>query len=252
MSDDQTAGPVEHIIPVECDIASMTLKVGVPAMGIKTGDRVLWQFFGLPSAEWSPGIEFLQSFLGPFTDLSQSGAAVWGTCGPLLALGSEPFIYRAVIRKGRGTARESGGATISSGTARLTLDSPGKVRHFTVTQSSTGTELSVSPLGVELNANDTVEWKFNIQSGPDPWRPQVSFHRYDGSGQPANLSLGPFTSLTIGLDRILGTGNNEVTGVYFFQASILRVSDGSIISVSSHDPAIDNRGEVGDPTGGGG
>jgi hypothetical protein len=256
MSDDQPAAPVEHIIPVECDIANMTLKVGLPTVGIKPEDRVLWQFSGLPSAEWTPWIEFQQDFLGPLTDLNRNGGAIWGKCSTQPP-GNGPFVYRAVIQKGQGAAWEDAVATISSSAARLTLQSPGIMRRFEVTQN--GTELSILPLGVELQANDTVEWVFNlpesIQPGrtiPDPWRPQVSFHRYDGSGQVANLSLGPFTNLTISSDRVIGTGNNGVNGVYFFRASRIQISDGSVVAVSSPDPAIDNRGGVGDPTGGGG
>jgi hypothetical protein len=255
---DQTAGPVEHIIPVECDLASLTVHLTLPFLKLKAGDRVLWQFFGLSDA-WSPWIEFdvASHFLGPFTNLTQSGAAVWGICSDLQILGSGPFVYRAVIRKAQGTAWESAAAVINSPAGRLDIDSPetGTVRQFTVTQSSAEDALDVSPPGIFLQEGDTVEWKFqDIRNDLEAWRPQVSFRRYDGSGTVSNLSFGPFTSLTVGPDSIRGMGNNQIAGTYYFQVSITRLSDGSVLQMSSHDPAIDNRGGVGDPTstGGGG
>ncbi|HEY0512635.1 MAG TPA: hypothetical protein VGH73_12065 [Thermoanaerobaculia bacterium] len=254
MADEQPAGPVEHLIPVDCDLVSSTLNLTLPAVGIKPGDRVVWQFFGAPG-DWSPWIEFRPDahFLGPFISLTQSGSAVWGTCSEQQLLGSGPFMYRALLQKGQGTAWENGAASIHSGAGRLTLNAPdtGTTKRFTVTQN--GDALSVSPLGVIVTASDTVEWSFeNIKRDAEAWRPQVTFHRYDGSGEVANLYLGPFTGLTTGADRLRGMGNNHVAGTYYFQVAIVRISDGSILWISSPDPAIDNRGGVGDPTAPGG
>lgn len=249
------AGNVVHLIPVQCDLTSSTLDLTLPAVAIKPGDWVLWQFFGL-SSNWTPWIEFQapSRFLGPFTGLTQGGGAVWGKCSDEQLLGAPgAFAYRAIVRKGEGTAWENGAAVINSRGGRLQLEAPeaGTSQRFTITQN--GDALSVSPIGVMIRASDTVEWVFeNIREDLEAWRPQVSFHHYDGSGQVSNLSLGPFTSLTIGPDQVSGGGNNGVNGTYYFRVSIVRLSDGSILSVSSDDPAIDNRGGVGDPTGGGG
>ena len=260
MADPKPAGTFVHVIPVECDLAASTLDLTVPTLGIKPGDYVLWQFFGLSDA-WTPWIEFHADlpFLGPFTHLTQSGAAVWGQCSDNLILNRAPnddpsFRYRAVVRKGSGTTWESGTATIQSGGGRLTLDvaKTASTQQFTVTKD--GDKLSVSPIGVVILANDTVEWDFSQIPAPDleDWRPQVSFQGYDGSRDVPNLNLGPFTSMTTGKDHVRGMGNNLIPGTYYFRASVVRVRDGSVVWISSPDPAVDNRGGVGDPTSTGG
>jgi hypothetical protein len=256
MAHEQTAGLIEHLIPVQCDLASSTLELTIPAVGIKPGDRVVWQFFGLPES-WNPWIQFQPhtDFLGPFTSLTQSGTAVWGTVSEERTLDA-PLVYRAVIQRGQGTAWETGAASIhsSAGTLAFTPAEIGTVQRFTVTRQGDG--LHVSPLGVIITAVDTVEWDFAPLDGAippdvDAWRPLVAFHHYDGTGEIQGLYLGPFTSLTTASRRVRGMGNNHVSGTYYFQVAAVRVSDGSVIWISSPDPAIDNRGGVGDPIGDG-
>jgi hypothetical protein len=259
MADEQKAGFVDHLINVQCDIASSTLTLAQPATGLKPGDRVVWQFFGMPEG-WSPWIVFRPQedgthFLGPFADLTQSGAALWGVCRMDPVLTGREFIYRVSIQKGMGAGWDKGEAVISSRAGSLTVGSEeaGSVQRFTVTPSAdVPLSLTVSPIGVIIQPGDTVEWDFEqIPDEPNTWRPVVSFSHYDGKGEVPNDYLGPFTSLTTGTDRVRGTGNTRVSGTYYFQVSVVRVSDGEILRVGSSDPAIDNRGGVADPTGGG-
>lgn len=252
MADPQLTGPIDHLIPVEYDAASLTLTLSLSRVGVKPGDRVIWEFRGLPGG-WTPWIEFHPEagFLGPLADLTQSANAVWGTCrtdqGPV----SDGLAYRASARRGAGTVWGTGSTAVYSKAGSLIIGpaEAGTAHQFTVTQN--GDSLSVSPGGVDIWAGDIVEWVFaSINAGPDAWRPLVDFHRYDGEGQVEDLYLGPFTSLTTGPDRVRGMGNNYVKGTYYFQVSAVRVTDGAILWISSPDPAIDNRGSVVDPSGG--
>jgi hypothetical protein len=252
MADAQSTGPIDHLIPVEYDAASSTLTLSLSQVGIKPGDRVIWEFRGLP-AGWTPWIEFRPDagFLGPLEDLTQSANAVWGVCKADQPASSDGLAYRASARRGTGTAWETGSAAIYSNAGRLIIGpvETGTARQFTITRS--GASLSVTPEGVDIWAGDIVEWVFeNIDAGADPWRPRVDFHQYDGEGKVEDLYLGPFTSLTTSMDRVRGMGNNYVKGTYYFQVSAVRVTDGSVLWISSPDPAIDNRGSVVDPSGG--
>ncbi len=254
---EQNAGPVDHFITVECDMTSSTLSLSEPSLYVKPGDRVVWQFFGIPSG-WSPWIEFRPKaggtpFLGPFEDLSQSAVALWGICRAGLEP-ADPSVYRVTIQKGLGAGWEKGAAAISSGAGQLAIgsDKPGVSQAFTVTPGSDSEHaLDVSPIGVIIQPGDTVEWVFqDIPYDAGTWRPVVSFTRYDGRGEVPSSYLGPFTSLTTSVDRVRGTGNNRVSGTYYFKVSVVRVSSGEILRIASSDPAIDNRGTVLDPTGG--
>ena len=258
MADEQPAGLVEHLITVQCDAASSTLTLLQPALALKLGDRVVWQFFGMPDG-WSPWIEFqLQKgatqFLGPFMNLTQSAAAVWAECTQDPDFVGQTVLYRVSIQKGIGTGWDEGGATIASAAGTLAINSEdhGTLQVFTVTPD-TDRSLKVHPIGVIIQPGDTVEWDFTaIQDEPDAWRPVVTFGRFDCEGDVPNDYLGPFSSLTTGVDRIRGMGNNRVPGTYHFRVSVIRVSNGEVLWMGSSDPAIDNRGGVTDPPPSGG
>jgi hypothetical protein len=258
MADEQPAGPVEHLITVQCDPASSTLTLQQTSMGVKLGDTVVWQFFGMPDG-WSPWIAFRAQeqdpkFLGPFTALTQTAAALWGEVRNDPSLVGTTVVYRVFIQKGIGTGWEQGEAVISSaaGTLAINAQDHGTLQTFTVTAAQPGPSLQVSPIGVIIQPGDTVEWNFqDIPAAADPWRPMVNFTRYDGKGEVPNDYLGPFAALTTGAASVRGAGNNRVAGTYYFQVSVVRLSDGAILWIGSSDPAIDNRGGVTDPTGGG-
>jgi hypothetical protein len=260
MANEQPAGLVEHLITVQCDAANSTVTLQQPAVSLKLGDRVIWQFFGMPDG-WSPWIEFRPQeggtqFLGPFVNLTQSAAALWGECRQDSDLVGQTVHYRVSIQKGIGTGWDEGEATIASapGTLAINPEDHGTLQVFTVTPDRDMT-LKVTPIGVILEAGDTVEWDFTeIQEEPSTWRPVVTFGRFNGEGEVPNDYLGPFSSLTTGGDRIRGMGNNRVPGTYHFRVSVIRVSNDEVLWMGSKDPAIDNRGGVGDPipTGGGG
>lgn len=254
MEDQQPAGPVEHLITVQCDAVSSTLTLQKTSVGAKLGDTVVWQFFGMPDG-WSPWIQFRPQengtqFLGPFKELTQTAAALWGEVRNDPGLVGKTMVYRVFIQKGAGTGWDQGEAVISSAAGILAINAEdhGTSQTFTVTALETDPSLQISPIGVIIQPGDTVEWDFQqIPDAPDTWRPMVSFIRYDGKGQVPNEYLGPFAALTTGVDRVRGMGNNQVAGTYYFQVSVVRISDGEVLRISSSDPAIDNRGGVTDP-----
>jgi plastocyanin len=254
MTAEQPAGPVEHLITVQCDAASSTLTLQQQAVGVKLGDTVVWQFFGMPEG-WSPWVEFrpqeggTTKFLGPFTALTQTAAALWGEIRDDHSLVGKTVAYRVSVQKGAGAGWDEGGAAISSAAGALAINSEdhGTSQTFTVTASQGNLALQVSPIGVIIQPGDTVEWDFKVPAHPDTWRPVVTFTRYDGKGEVPNNYLGPFAALTTETDRVRGMGNNRVPGTYYFKVSVVRLSDGEILWISSNDPAIDNRGGVTDP-----
>ena len=258
MSDENSAGPVDHLVPVECDFTSYNLSV--PArVAAKPGDLVVWSFHGIPDG-WSPWIQFMPSpgqgsdanFLGPFNDLSQSATAVWGICNAVTAV--TEFSYRAMVQKGIGLGSDSCYATLSSALVTLSVlpATTGKKQTFQVTLPDPSGLLQVEPPGVFIHPGDIVEWDFSQIPNAAVWRPRISFDRYDGTGTVTNLMLGPFTSLVSEATRVTGMGNNGISGNYSFQVAAVQVDSGQILWISSDDPVIDNRGSAATSTSGGG
>ena len=255
--DPSTPGPIDHLVQVHCDAVNQLVTISRPTLSIRPGDRVIWSFSGIPEG-WSPWIQIRRdspglSFLGPFAALSQSAGGVWGECRPDQAPAS--FSYRALIQKGVGQNWSSETSMQSSRAALLDIAPAGTGTHhvFQVTVSGEGvdSQLSVSPPLITLIPGDTLDWEFeNIPGEPGSWRPRIDFVRYSGSGTVPNLLLGPFNSLTYGTDWARGMGNNEVGGTYHFEVTLVSASSGEVLWFSSGDPAVDNRGTVGDPSSG--
>jgi hypothetical protein len=252
-----TPGPIDHLVQVQCDPVSHLVTITRPSLTIRPGDRVIWSFSGIPEG-WSPWIQIRRdtpglSFLGPFVALSQSAGGVWGECRPDQE--TAQFSYRALIQKGVGQSWDSETSMQSSRAAQIQVAPAGTGNHhvFDVTVSADGaaSQLAVTPPLVTLLPGDTVEWKFEgIPGEPGSWRPRIDFLRYSGSGTVPNLLLGPFNSLTYGTDGARGMGNNEVGGTYHFEVTLVSASSGEVLWFSSGDPAVDNRGTVGDPSSG--
>jgi hypothetical protein len=258
MSEEPNAGPIDHLVEVLCDLGNHTL-LAEGHLSLKLGDLVVWSFLGIPE-DWTPWIEFEheaeQGFLGPFVSLSQSTAGVWGRCRLDLPEEARSFSYRATIQKGVGLGFGSPFAVVSSG--KSTLDvlpaDVGSRQVFTVAPKAGSSDvLEVNPRGVVIEAGDTVEWRFEgLPEDLPAWRPRVNFRRYDGAGSPTNLLLGPFTSLTYAPGKMQGMGNNDIAGTYYFEVAVVKLESGEVLWIGSGDPAIDNRGGVGDPNSGGG
>ena len=248
------AGPIAHLLQVLCDPANHTVTISCPVVTVRPGDRVIWSFSGIP-AGWSPWIQVRRdtagaSFLGPFHSLSQSAGGVWGVCGVDQAPGR--FSYRALIQTGVGTGWDTESSALFSRSADIQVAPPstGTRWSFDVTVADDGasSQLLVNPQLVTLNPGDTLEWSFaGIPGEPGSWRPRIDFVRYDGEGAVPNLLLGPFNSLSYEADKVRGTGNNGVAGTYYFAVSLVSATSGEVLWFSSDDPAVDSRGEVGDP-----
>jgi hypothetical protein len=258
MSDESSAGPVDHLMPVECDFTRYTLTVP-DLVAAKPGDLVVWSFHHIPDG-WSPWIQFSPSpgegsdtnFLGPFKSLSQSATAVWGICDATAA-GTE-FFYRAMIQRGIGLGSDSCYATLNSPQVKLSVvpATTGTRHSFRVTLPDSSGSLKVEPPGVFIHPGDIVEWDFAGIPDSTAWRPRINFVRYDGTGTVTNLMLGPFTSLVSEAARVTGMGNNGISGNYSFQVAAVQIDSGKISWISSDDPVIDNRGSAATTTSGGG
>lgn len=255
MSNDPSApGPIDHLVQVSCDPARHLVTLACPRITIRPRDRVIWSFSGIPEG-WSPWLQVRRenegdSFLGPFASLSQSSGGVWGACQSGQAPGL--FSYRVLIQKGAGLGWGAEASVLFSraGEIEVVAESTGTNHAFDVTVSGTGAEarLSVTPPMVSIAPGDTLEWRFSgIPGNPGSWRPRVDFVQYSGTGEVPNLLLGPFNSLTYTADSAKGMGNNGVTGVYHFEVTLLSAGSGEVLWFSSGDPAVDNRGTVGDP-----
>lgn len=246
------AGPVNHLIEVVADTEHFQLRVVEGRVAAKPGDTLIWVFRGIPEG-WLPWIEFPDQLpYGPFPSLTVSSVAIWGTLPGGDASSREEdahFPYRAVIRTGLGRHQKSYGALLRSPMADLDVQpvAPAQIE-VVVTYDAESSELGLSPTLIKRNPGDTVKWSFQIPEDvlePGSWLPRIDFFRFDGStgAQPANLSLGPFTSLAHGLTTVVGMGNTPSPGIYSYTAVVIHQETGSVQLKSTPDPVIDDRGE---------
>jgi plastocyanin len=260
---DPAAAPsgLEYLIQVQYEPVQHSLTILYPQLTIRPGDRVIWFFEGIP-AGWAPWIQFKPQgapldFLGPFEALNQIGGGLWGATSPTTVAAT--YAYRACIEKGVGVGWEEGSALVCSSQATLEVaDQPMPApAEFTVVRTAAQIatavgELVVRPEYATLESGQAVIWKFQDLPGDSShWRPRVTFGRYEGSGNVPNQLLGPFTCLAYGPGLVTGLGNSGVTGNYHFQVSLISVSAGEVVWLSSGDPVIDNRGSTADPISGG-
>jgi len=253
MSEQQsTTGPIDHLIPVIFDPATVSLTLPFDSVAVRPGDRVLWRFEGVPPG-WSPWIEFRagtgSSFTGPFTSLAQGATEVWGPLADELPTGL--ISYRALLQQGFGGSKGRPMAMVTSAESTLSIHPTerGASLVFTVDlgERDGAPILLVAPDTQVLDTLDVVEWQFRgIPGEPGEFRPRVDFVLYDGAGpEPPNRRLGPFTSLTYDANGVRGMGNVGVQGQYHFEVMIVRVVTGEAVWISSGDPVVDNRGSVG-------
>jgi hypothetical protein len=261
------AGSVTHLIQVRYDPSALTLTVLRPQVFLNPGDTVVWSFFGIPEG-WTPWVEFRRagnnSFVGPLEGLTQSAGEIWGVCrtSGWTGTASVPFEYRAMIQRGFAAGWDTEGSLVWSAPASLNVlpVTIGTERIFQVTGAGspkavrTGSALDIEPPGQPLDAGDVIVWRFPSElpdgTNVNDWRPRIKFYRYEGTGTVPNQQLGPFSALTVLPGEIRGTGNNGVSGVYFFEVALVSVSTGEIGWLSSGDPVVDNRGGVIVPDGG--
>jgi hypothetical protein len=251
---------LEYLIPVLFDPSAHSLTIQHPSLSLRPGDRVIWDFVGIPGG-WSPWIQFKpengpRGFLGPFTNLSQVERGVWATT----AADAQPssFIYRASIQKGIALDWTAQTSVLNSGQATITVHTepviPAAIFRVSPLEGTEAT-LQVEPESQPLRSGQSVIWNFEGFSA-DPaewgqWRPRIDFGGYEGTGEVPNQALGPFTCLMYEESRVTGLGNSGVTGSYPFEVSLVSVASGEIRWVNSGDPAVDNQGPAWNPVSGG-
>lgn len=250
-------GALEYLIPVVYAAAAHTLNIVHPVIAVRPGDRVIWVFEGLPDG-WAPwiqlkGEEGARPFLGPFQSLTQIEGGLSGIVSSALPSLPASFTYRATAQKGLGLDWQTDTAVLSSAQATIEVHdeaAPSAVS-FRVFEIESG-KLGVAPEMQSVQSGQTVLWTFeDLPDTPEAWRPRIDFGLYDGTGTVPNRLLGPFTCLVYEKGKVTGLGNSGVTGGYHFQVSLISVSTGNVVWLSSGDPVIDNRGPIWDPVSGG-
>ena len=260
MADDPSAAGLEYLIPVVFDPVQHSLTIQHPNLLIRPGDRVLWDFIGIP-AGWAPWIQFKpdgapSAFLGPFSSLSQIENGLWAIAASGIPPGSST--YRAVIQKGLGLDWGTGTSILSSSEATVTVHSepvlePARFRISPLDGEED--KLQVEPLTQNLKSGQSVIFAFEGFTGDpalwDQWRPRIDFGSYEGEGEVELRQLGPFTCLQFEVAKVTGLGNTGVMGNFHFGVSLVSITSGEVRWVSSGDPAIDNQGPIWDPVSGG-
>lgn len=247
-----------YVVPVRCDLAAGSLQVERPLLRLQRGEGVIWSFDSLP-ADFIPLVEFQPGSIGegpygPFRSLRQVGNLIIGEGagegeGETVE-GAVGYLYRVVAARGFNLGWREPSAMVCSAAATLVCG-PGEPQKVTVTvtPASDGKSLEVAPRRVTLAGDEVIVWDFSAleMAGLGP---RIRFYRFDPhaeAGQPANLHFGPFRSLFYGsgtdVKGIMGAGNNEVRGIYYYEVSAVSVNSGTVLWLSSGDPTIDNRGD---------
>ena len=259
MADDPSASGLEYLVPVVFDPDQHSLTIQHPDLFIRPGDRVIWDFIGIPKG-WAPWIQFKpdggpRAFLGPFSSLSQVQNGIWALVASDVP--SSSFTYRASIQKGIGLDWQTGSSILSSSQASITVhtDPALEPARFRVSPlEGEEDKLKVEPITQSLKSGQSVIWTFEGFSDPslwEQWRPRVDFGRYEGEGEVELWPLGPFTCLQYKAAEVTGLGNSGVVGDFHFEVSIISIDKGEIRWVNSGDPVIDNQGPIWDPVSGG-
>ncbi len=260
MADDPSASGLEYLIPVVFDPDQHTLTIQHENLRIRPGDRVIWDFIGIPVG-WAPWIQFKpdggpRAFLGAFASLTQIEGGIWASVDADVPQGS--YTYRASIQKGLGLGWQTETSLLLSRQATVTVHSEpvlDAVRFRVSPLEGTADKLKVEPCTQPLKSGQSVIWTFEGFTG-DPtlweqWRPRIDFGRYEGLGDVKLRPLGPFTCLQFKEAEVTGFGNTGVLGGFHFQVSLVSIASGEIRWVNSGDPAIDNQGPIWDPISGG-
>jgi plastocyanin len=245
----------QQVIQVVFDREHFRLSLTPNQVMVQPGDVVIWQFVQLP-AGWAPWIRFDPAstpspYSGPLTSLSQNASSIWGMVSPAVAADpAQVFIYRPVVHCHLGTSSEDGFATIYGANASVTVQTASQAALATNTliqvSPGMGRELRVSPELVTIRHGETVTWEFApeiLGSEQGCLQPRVQFLQYHGDGDPGQLEIGPFTTLTYVDNLITGSGSAQIPGVYSYQVMTLREVTGEIVWMSSSDPVIDDRGD---------
>lgn len=242
----------DYEMNVRFDAANMTLEIDPPRRRIVVGSNVRWRFHNLPDG-WSPALQFLdagpgnEGYFGPFASVRQDGESVSGTDA---MAADTPVRYRAIIERGVGSLGRANAAVIVSADAELTLDAGrAQSRVKTVEVREVDGSLVVSNENVHVQVGDRVVWQFRsvLEKYPE-WQPLVLFGAplIAGIQPPLEEFLGPFRSLEYrrAEGTITGVGLRGLKGVFPYELLVFNAGTRQIVIRASHDPAIDDEGDV--------
>lgn len=211
--------------------------------------RVQWLIHGCPN-DCFPRIEFIVDdqqprALGPFDTLRTNPSYV---ISDGLSLETRGFRYRLSLNR----KVEDGPEVLVALLDDLELA-------VTATAETTGLKILVEPAGdgrltttpelAVIRTGDTVEWIFQGFAATPQWVPRVSFLQAPAGSHVVAPHFGPFTSLTVEEDRVIGAGNNGVIGEFSYLVQAIDATTGEPLHSAVKDPGVANGG---DPPGGGG
>ncbi|MDJ0837806.1 MAG: hypothetical protein QNK37_14920 [Acidobacteriota bacterium] len=136
----------------------------------------------------------------------------------------------------------------------LKIDRNDPIKVIPITQDETGidTELVIHDqhLHVLRISSDIVVWDFKTVPGYRTWLPMVDF--VAGHHQPfeniQHLHFGPFSSLTYGPGRVVGTGCGCVPDSFHYRVAMARGFTGAAQFKRSPDPEVELEEEVQETT----
>lgn len=212
----------------------------------------VWDFEGIDErvAEgWCPSIKFdldqdPQQYSGPFTNLCATHAAVLG-CG--LNGARSKYAYRAVLEPPIG----SGGAIFSEKAwldSRQIAEAKAAVIRVSLDPTTEGL-LRVEPEEVTLVDGQSILWEV-VEAPQDipQWYPRLAFSTAPPAPAGTNSHFGPFASLDVRDNTVLGSAYRSEEGPYGYRFQMVSVEDETVLFESSPDPTIDKEG---DPSEGG-
>lgn len=246
---------LDHLVMVDCDPAAGSLTITRPHLTVQPGQNVIWCFRGAP-AGWTPLLIFDLGTHIPFEMVTQSPLASWG-------LGAKPTTgpvrYRIALQLGAPLhVWEDGGMVVFSAPAALEVNNilaPRTLRPPVVFQvkrrqgANPDAALVVEPRSQKLHTGQIAEWQFDAGCFPDGkpenWQSMVLYTRFEGEPEELpDLAYGPFDMVSTSPGRVVGSGNNEVVGLYHFQVLVVSMKHGDVAFAGSDDPSVDNRDGV--------
>lgn len=220
------------------------------SLGLESStDRVQWLVLGCPN-DCFARVEFLVGdghprALGPFTTLRTNPSYVisGGLCGE-----KGNFPYRlSLLRKEEGS-KETLLAVLDG--LELVVSATVETTGLTILVEPAGDgSLSTEPELATIRTGDTLEWLFQGFADAPSWIPRVSFLRSPEGSHMVMPHFGPFTSLTVEENRVIGAGSNGVTGEFSYLVEAVDASTGEPLHSAVRDPGVANGG---DPPGGAG
>lgn len=247
-----TAVSADYIIDVWLDREAGLLKCDSPERReFAKGCNVEWRFSelypgSLPVIFFGKGGNTIPGDLtGPFEKVATSRGSVFGY--NLESTGV--FTYRCVVERGFGSIGVPQSCAFL-GEERRMIVGHGLDECVVIVKPDPNNPngLTVSKGHTVIRPGQRLRWDFMHtleKLEPAQYAPLIVFglpKAYAGKHPPEETTLGPFTSLELSANAIVGIGNNGVNGIYPYDAFIVDTASRTIRYRSTGDPQTDNEG----------